>query len=157
MKWERNNYNINLPRGNTYNNNNCNDLNKHLKGGLNDHKKIKCSKCNELGHYSNECNKKYHKINILEGDFKRSSKLDIDKIKKQGKDFMAIFDTGACESVITNKKLKRISYENIFKRENEFTLINVDIVKINREIKLDIIYKGKNKKEIFNIVGNDKK
>ncbi|KAG0442406.1 Retrovirus-related Pol polyprotein from transposon 17.6 [Dictyocoela muelleri] len=157
LEWERYNYSINLPRENTYSNDNFNDKNKHLKGRLNDHKKrIKCFKCNELGHYSNECNKKDDKINILRGDFKRGCKLDIDKIKIQGKDFMAIFDTGACESVITSKILKKISRENIFKRENEFTLINGDTVKINRGIKLDIIYKGKNIKEIFNIVENDK-
>lgn len=109
-----------------------------------------------MGHYSNECPIKNDKLNKIEKYNVSESKLDIDVIFIEGRKYNATFDTGASDSVITSKILNKIKHKKIFKKNENFTLINGANVSVKRAINIEFQYKHKIFNEIFYIVENDR-
>ncbi|KAF9762572.1 hypothetical protein NGRA_1915 [Nosema granulosis] len=92
-------------------------------------------------------------INSLNKDIS-SYGLDMDYVKLNNITVPAVFDSGACESVITSKLMKRLGNFKCMDTNNMFKFIDGSAVKVTRMVDLSIDYKGKRANERFNIVNN---
>lgn len=105
------------------------------------------------GHYSNKCDEiiKNNNVEIINSD------IDERKIKIQNKDFIAVFDTGASESMICTGALKNLKNINLEKDIKTFSFFDGTTRKTIGTTELEFNYKGKKYNEIFNVVNNDRR
>jgi hypothetical protein len=68
---------------------------------------IKCFKCKKYGHYSTTCTDA-GKINVTTIKTKDSKDIDIDKVFLNDTPIEVVFDTGATDSIIALKSLKKL-------------------------------------------------
>jgi Reverse transcriptase (RNA-dependent DNA polymerase)/RNase H-like domain found in reverse transcriptase/Integrase core domain/Aspartyl protease len=117
-----------------------------------------CYVCNKQGHYSANCPNKHMKesINHLNKDLSSYSNLDLEVVKINGVLIKAVFDSGASESVITSKLLKRIGIVKGVKTHKEFSVIDGSVVVVDQVVDLSVEYKNRRIIEAFNVVRNEK-
>ncbi|KAF9743549.1 hypothetical protein NGRA_3591, partial [Nosema granulosis] len=122
-----------------------------------DTSKVVCFTCNRRGHYSTDCTEKdiSGPLNSLNKD-NSSYSLDIEKIKINNLYFNAVFDSGACESVITSKMLKRLGNVRCSPTRKEFRFIDGSVVVVNYLVDLWVEYDDKKMMVTFNVVNNEK-
>lgn len=115
-----------------------------------------CYTCNKKGHYSYECPEKQNSssINSLNKDL-TSFGLDMDYVKLNMVSVRAVFDSGACESVITSGLLKRLRIKQFVKTRKEFKFIDGSVVVVTRMVDISIEYRDITVVERFNVVEND--
>ncbi|KAF9750340.1 Transposon Ty3-I Gag-Pol polyprotein, partial [Nosema granulosis] len=119
--------------------------------------KITCYNCNKEGHYATDCTEKNisGSINSLNKDFSPYS-LDTDKVKINDLSLIAVFDSGACESVITSKLLKRLGNVRCSPTKKEFRVIDGSVVIVNYIVDLWVDYNDKKIMVTFNVINNEK-
>lgn len=101
--------------------------------------KVKCFKCDKMGHYSNECPEK-SKINYVSCN--RNSIIDRREIMIGDKKFRAIFDTGAACNVIHRSVLNQLGNVICHKDEKVFKNFDNSEWTSNYYVKLGYEYKG---------------
>lgn len=109
-------------------------------------KEIKCFNCGRLGHIKSQCRIKADKskeVNLLK--YNKNTKNEKDRIKIANRDAIAVFDTGACESVIskvTLNELENYKIENLVEPKI-FYMVNDQELKVDKKVKLPVVYRNK--------------
>jgi hypothetical protein len=115
-------------------------------------KKVKCYKCELFCHYSNECEMKVtnNKVQVLD------TGIDERKIKIQNKQYEAVFDTGASESMICSGVLTDLNNIKVKPEVKTYKYFDGGHNKTSGMVELEFEYEGKLYNENFNVVKNNK-
>ncbi|KAF9760719.1 Retrovirus-related Pol polyprotein from transposon 17.6 [Nosema granulosis] len=119
---------------------------------------VTCYKCYNKGHYASECTNKEAdgSINHLNKDLSSYSDLDTDFVTINNISIKAVFDSGASESVITSKLLRKIGIKKTVNTHKEFGVIDGSVIVVDQVVDLEVEFKERKTIESFNVVINEK-
>lgn len=127
-----------------------------------DKKSIQCYNCKKYGHYKNECqssseNKQLNTLEKAKCMREIKSNIDVRKVQIEGVEMDVLFDSGACESIIGLKTVRKLIKNPRFdEQKKNLKFFNNSEFNIKRTIDLNISYNGKTFLDTFNVYEDPK-
>ncbi|MGL5706922.1 MAG: reverse transcriptase domain-containing protein [Aeromonas sp.] len=113
---------------------------------------VKCFNCSKTGHISKYClEKKLNNVKIC-----KNGSIDTRKIRLNGHEYEAVFDTGATDNMICSSILDEINVDKLSPKIKEYEYFDGGSNRTIGTVNLELEYGDNKEIQEFNVVKNDK-